>query len=128
MSKTIKSKSGRTLIVPSLHEDEAINRAAMSDADAKPLTDAQWEEVKPKLRRGRPRAATTKILTTIRLDADVLAGMKSTGRGWQTRINLVMREWVRSNAPAVSVPMTKSPVVSASKRSARTRKGSQEQA
>ncbi|WP_454458223.1 BrnA antitoxin family protein [Thauera phenylacetica] len=29
--------------------------------------------------------------------ADVLAALKATGPGWQTRVNAAMREWVRSH-------------------------------
>jgi len=37
-------------------------------------------------------AATRKASTTIRLDADVMGAFKASGRGWQTRINTVLRE------------------------------------
>ncbi len=94
MSNKVKTKSGRVLVMPTLQEDAVITKAAMSDGDAKPLTEAQWEAVKPRLSRGRPRAAQPKISISLRFDADVLQGMKSTGPGWQTRINKVMREWV----------------------------------
>jgi uncharacterized protein (DUF4415 family) len=47
------------------------------------------------LKRGRPKAAAKKISTTIRLDAGVLEAFKSTGYGWQTRINNVLREWLK---------------------------------
>jgi len=47
------------------------------------------------LKRGRPKAAVKKVSTTIRLDADVLEAFKSTGHGWQTRINSVLREWLK---------------------------------
>lgn len=97
MSNKVKTKSGRVLILPTAQENSAITKAAMSDRDAKPLTDAQWEEVKPKLRRGRPPAAQTKILVSLRFDVDVVEGMRSTGRGWQTRVNQVMREWVTTH-------------------------------
>lgn len=97
MQQTIKTRSGRTVILPSPKEDAAITKAALSDPDALPLTDAQWAEVKPLVRMGRPRAAVTKVPTTIRLDADVLAALKATGRGWQTRVNEAMREWVKSH-------------------------------
>jgi uncharacterized protein (DUF4415 family) len=36
--------------------------------------------------------APKKELTTIRLDADVKAYFKAEGRGWQTRINNVLRQ------------------------------------
>ncbi|MDO8693522.1 MAG: BrnA antitoxin family protein [Sheuella sp.] len=98
MLNKVKTKSGRVLIVPSSEENTVITKAAMSDRDAKPLTDAQWEAIKPKLRRGRPPVANKKVLVSVRFDPDVVLGMKSTGRGWQTRVNQVMREWVTTNA------------------------------
>jgi uncharacterized protein (DUF4415 family) len=45
--------------------------------------------------RGRPKAAATKAHVNIRLDADVLEAFKATGRGWQTRINRALREWLK---------------------------------
>jgi uncharacterized protein (DUF4415 family) len=54
-----------------------------------------WSEAMlgpPVLRRGRGRQnAPTKVLTTIRLDADVLAFFRAQGRGYQTRINDELR-------------------------------------
>lgn len=92
------------LIVPSSEENAVITKAAMSDREAKPLTEVQWEAVKPKLRRGRPLAAQTKVLVSVRFDADVFEGMKSTGPGWQTRINQVVREWVVAHDSITTAP------------------------
>lgn len=97
MQQTIKTRSGRTIILPTPEEDAAITQAALSDPDAQPLTDADWARIKPLIQKGRPRAAVTKVSTTIRLDADVLAALKATGRGWQTRLNDAMREWVKTH-------------------------------
>lgn len=47
-------------------------------------------------RRGRPAGSGTKVSTTIRFDADVLAAFKATGDGWQTRMNDVLKEWLKS--------------------------------
>jgi|SRR5471030_156897 len=47
-------------------------------------------------RRGRPAGSGTKISTTIRFDAEVLAAFKATGDGWQTRMNDVLKDWLRS--------------------------------
>ena len=47
--------------------------------------------------RGRPVAEMVKERITIRLDADVLAALRATGKGWQTRVNDAMREWVRTH-------------------------------
>ncbi|MCA1575064.1 MAG: BrnA antitoxin family protein [Acidobacteria bacterium] len=44
------------------------------------------------MRRGRgPQKTPTKVLTTIRLDADVIAFFRSLGPGYQSRINDVLR-------------------------------------
>ena len=45
--------------------------------------------------RGRPKAATTKEPVKLRLDADVLAALRATGDGWQTRINETLRASLR---------------------------------
>ena len=42
-------------------------------------------------RRGRPRKAAPKINQTLRLDVDVVDAYRRQGRGWQTRINAVLR-------------------------------------
>lgn len=49
----------------------------------------------PVLKRGRgPQKAPTKVLTTVRLDADILAFFKAQGNGYQTRINDELRKIV----------------------------------
>jgi len=55
------------------------------------------EEIQAR-RRGRPSGSTAtvrKVPTTIRFDPDVLDGLRATGRGWQTRANDALREWLR---------------------------------
>jgi len=45
-------------------------------------------------RRGRPRgsvATTRKAITAFRLDTDVLSSLRATGKGWQTRVNSLLR-------------------------------------
>jgi uncharacterized protein (DUF4415 family) len=49
--------------------------------------------------RGRPRSEVVKERITIRFDADVLEAFRSTGKGWQTRMNDAMRDWVRAHSP-----------------------------
>lgn len=46
-------------------------------------------------RRGRgPQKSPRKVSSTVRFDADVLAALKATGKGWQTRMNAALREWI----------------------------------
>ena len=52
----------------------------------------------PVLKRGRgPQAAPTKVLTSVRLDADILEFFKSKGAGYQSRINAALRMEVERN-------------------------------
>ena len=47
--------------------------------------------------RGRPKAEQTKRSVTVRLDPDVLEYFKAGGRGWQTRLNDALRDYVESH-------------------------------
>lgn len=77
----------------------------------KSLTDAQFKKLKPvrgvkglpkaaqkaiKASRGRPPVEHPKERVTIRLDADLLDELRSSGHGWQTRLNKAVREWLHS--------------------------------
>ena len=93
MLQTVKTKSGRSIILPSQEEDAAITAAALSDPDAQPLTDMQLKAMQP---MGRPRLEHPKAPLTMRVDVDVLDAFKATGPGWQTRINAVLRGAVAS--------------------------------
>ncbi len=83
-------------IVPTAAEDAAITAAALADPDAKPFTYAEWEAVKPLVRRGRPLGSGSKTQVTLRLDTEALDAFKAIGTGWQTRINALLREAVAS--------------------------------
>ncbi|MBX9931029.1 MAG: BrnA antitoxin family protein [Methylobacterium sp.] len=61
--------------------DEAIDYS-----DIPPLTDEFWDNAV----RGR-FYRPTKTSTTVRIDSDVLAWLRSQGRGYQTRINAILR-------------------------------------
>ena len=91
-----KLKTG--IILPTPAEDAAITAAAMADPDAVPLTDAEWEQVKPLVRRGRPLGSGTKTQVTLRLDVEVVEKFRASGDGWQTRINDALKSWVRTHA------------------------------
>jgi uncharacterized protein (DUF4415 family) len=51
-------------------------------------------------RRGRPvgsTAAVRKSATTIRFDEEVIQAFKATGRGWQTRMNEALKDWLSTH-------------------------------
>jgi uncharacterized protein (DUF4415 family) len=73
--------------------DADITQAVADDPDTF-IPDAQWI--------GNARIVTpqAKAMVTLRLDPDVLAWFKQGGRGYQTRINAVLRAFVEAHAPA----------------------------
>ena len=67
------------------------------DPEAAPdLAAGGWPEkfARATVRRGRPPSANPKVSTTIRLSRDVIDHFKAGGRGWQTRIDAALREWI----------------------------------
>jgi uncharacterized protein (DUF4415 family) len=89
----------KKLIRLNAREDSAITAAARLDPDARPLTDKQWDKVKPSLMRGpgRPMGSGIKKQVTLRIDSDTLAFYKSKGSGWQTFINVLLGEIKRES-------------------------------
>jgi hypothetical protein len=55
---------------------------------------AAAELLKPKPRG--PQKKPRKTSTTIRLDVEVLEAFKAMGKGWQTRMNKVFKDYVKS--------------------------------
>lgn len=85
-------------------EEAAIQAQIASDADASEATDAElalakpFPEVFPDLMeairrgRGRPAIANPRKQISLRLDGDVIEKFKSTGKGWQGRVNEALRK------------------------------------
>jgi uncharacterized protein (DUF4415 family) len=69
--------------------DAEIDRAVSDDPDSF-VPDARWFE---NARLVMPQA---KEMVTLRLDPDVLAWFRNAGRGYQTRINAVLRAFVEA--------------------------------
>ena len=90
MNNKHSSKLG--LIAPTAAEEAAINRGIAADPDTLEITADLAARMRPLARRGRPPLDNPKEPFTMRLDADVLAAIKATGKGWQTRLNDVLRE------------------------------------
>jgi uncharacterized protein (DUF4415 family) len=67
-------------------EDNAITKAARDDPDAQ-LVDGLMRK-----KRGRPFAEATKTKVSIRLSPEVLDALRATGKGWQTRVDELLRK------------------------------------
>lgn len=50
---------------------------------------------KAPVRRGRPPKVRPKVSTTIRLSQDVIDHFRAGGRGWQTRIDQALQDWIK---------------------------------
>jgi uncharacterized protein (DUF4415 family) len=97
-------------IIPTAEQDQAIATGIAADPDSRELTDQWMTQAKSasqaflpetyaalvamKRPRGRPKADETKVFTAIRLDADLLNAFKATGKGWQTRVNAALRQFI----------------------------------
>jgi uncharacterized protein (DUF4415 family) len=92
MSKTSKRPK---VVMPSVKDDKQIVAAAKADPDAQPLTPKQLKAMVPlRALRGRPKSANPKQLVSVRYSPEVLAYFKSTGEGWQSRMDGVLRQYV----------------------------------
>ena len=92
MSKVSKRSS---IVMPSVEEDKAITAAAKSDPDAQPLTPTQLKAMVPlKALRGRPKSENPKQLVSVRYSSEVVEYFKSTGDGWQSRMDGVLLKYV----------------------------------
>lgn len=92
MSKITKHPK---ILMPSVGEDRAITAAAKSDPDASPLSPEQLQTMVPiRALRGRPKAENKKLLVSVRYSPEVLAYFRSTGEGWQSRMDGVLRDYV----------------------------------
>ena len=66
------------------------------DEDDRPATDKELERG-----RGRP-AGSTKTQIALRVDNHVLNAFKATGKGWQTRINDALKQWLIEHPTKIS--------------------------
>lgn len=69
--------------------DEDAERRAGDDPDAGAIPPGFWDTAEP-------IAAETKEQITLRLDPDVLRHFRGTGKGYQSRINAVLKSYVRA--------------------------------
>lgn len=83
------------VVMPTVVEDEVITAAAKSDPDAQPLTPAQLKAMIPmRALRGRPKSESKKLLLSVRYSPEVVEYFKSTGEGWQSRMDGVLLKYV----------------------------------
>jgi uncharacterized protein (DUF4415 family) len=92
MSVKHQQTAPKKVLLPTPFEDAAITRAALADPDAQPLTTEQLASMKPV--RGRPAVANKRIMLSMRVDADIMAHLRASGKGWQTKVHALLRKAV----------------------------------
>jgi uncharacterized protein (DUF4415 family) len=82
-------------------EEAAIKRGIARDSDNPERDDAFFAEAKPAeqvipalTRRRGPGRKVTKTQVTLRLDREVVDGLRASGPGWQGRANEALRQLV----------------------------------
>ncbi|MFZ2958890.1 MAG: BrnA antitoxin family protein [Candidatus Ozemobacteraceae bacterium] len=96
----------RKLVMPTPEEDAAIHRGIAEDPDTWELTDEDFSRMRPAsevcpelveaFRKSRgPNKSPTKEAVHIRLSREVLEFFRTTGKGWQTRLNNALLKLVR---------------------------------
>ncbi len=70
--------------------DRQIGSAVRFDPDTAPIADQDW------FRKARVVLPAPKQAMSIRLDQDVIEWFRRGGRGYQTRINAVLRAYVKA--------------------------------
>ena len=94
MSKTVRYKVDLSNLPPLTAKQQAelqalaeMSESSIDYSDIPSLTNAFWKSAV-----NNPFYRPTKTSTTVRIDSDVLAWLKSPGKGYQTRLNAILRE------------------------------------
>jgi len=88
-------KLKRDIIWPTDDEEAEINAGIAADPDTYELTDEEFKRLRP---MGRPKAEITKERITIRLSPEVVETFRATGKGWQSRMDKALREYLRNHS------------------------------
>lgn len=79
-------------MLPMPEENAAINAGIAADPDTHELTDVEFAQLKPV--RNRPPVEVKRPMLSMRVDPYILAALRATGRGLQTRVTALLREAV----------------------------------
>jgi uncharacterized protein (DUF4415 family) len=85
-------------IMPTTAEDAAFNAGIVADPDTYELGAVECKKLRAA--PGRPKAEITKEKISIRLSPDVVKAFRSTGEGWQTRIDEALKTYLREHKAA----------------------------
>lgn len=49
---------------------------------------------------GRPKSENPKEQLTVRYSSEVIAAFRATGKGWQTRMDDALKDWLKTHSPS----------------------------
>jgi len=75
-------------------DEELEKLEPISKIDPKLLNAYESGELK---KHGRPHKENKKVPMSLRVKPEILAAFKDTGKGWQTRANQALEEWVEKH-------------------------------
>jgi uncharacterized protein (DUF4415 family) len=81
---------------PFLIDEENPEWTAEDTAKARPFKEMFPEQFAAWKRRGRPPVATPKVHIGFRLAADIVEGIRAKGRGYNARVEAVLRDAIAS--------------------------------
>ena len=97
--KYIETEQWGRLELNTPEEEAAINAGIAADPDTYELTPEEMAELRPISERvGRPKAEVTKDRISIRLAPEVTEYFRASGKGWQTRMGDVLKEYVEEHS------------------------------
>jgi len=97
-----------------MNENKNVLGSDLSKIDAHVIQPEEYEEI-PELtdefferadlhvggklvQRGRPKLSRRKVLLSVRYSLEVVEYFRSTGDGWQTRMDEALKEWLKEHA------------------------------
>lgn len=87
-------------ISPTHKENAAIARGIAADPDTFEPSDAEFAQLRPG--RGRPKGSTAaqrKATLNMRITPATLERFRASGPGWQSRIDALLTEWLKTHQP-----------------------------
>lgn len=87
----------RQLNRPTPEEDQQIKQMITADADDFEATADDFAQFQPLTKMGRPKAAIKKESVTIRLSPEVVGYFRASGKGWQTRLEQALKDYMQSH-------------------------------
>ncbi len=97
------------LIPPTEKEEATINAGIAADSDTWEATENDFSRMRPAVEslpemveknrknRGRPPKENPKIQLSLRLSSETVKFFRSTGKGWQSKIDEVLKEYTNAH-------------------------------